>query len=190
MALINCPECGKENVSDSAETCPSCGYGIKAYYQAIETKKIEEEKEKKERETAKSLYAPKQPEKDKITTYFLIGFSIISIFLFPLTLQGTGIVIAIIVISASGYVYSHNKKIYDAQLEVYNNYLRDKDAYIEKKLREAKMKTNINVSTSQVRCPKCGSTQIQIVKQGWTVTTGMIGSNKNERVCINCKHKF
>ena len=28
MALINCPECGKE-VSDSATTCPHCGYGLK-----------------------------------------------------------------------------------------------------------------------------------------------------------------
>ena len=29
MALVKCPECGRENVSDSAETCPNCGYPIK-----------------------------------------------------------------------------------------------------------------------------------------------------------------
>lgn len=29
MSLINCPECGKNNVSDSAETCPECGYPIR-----------------------------------------------------------------------------------------------------------------------------------------------------------------
>ena len=28
MALINCPECGKE-VSDKAGTCPNCGYPLK-----------------------------------------------------------------------------------------------------------------------------------------------------------------
>ena len=28
MALIKCPECGKENVSDKAQTCPECGYRI------------------------------------------------------------------------------------------------------------------------------------------------------------------
>lgn len=28
MALIKCPECGKENVSDSAEMCPNCGCPI------------------------------------------------------------------------------------------------------------------------------------------------------------------
>lgn len=27
--LINCPECGKE-ISDKAESCPKCGYPLKA----------------------------------------------------------------------------------------------------------------------------------------------------------------
>jgi Translation initiation factor 2, gamma subunit (eIF-2gamma; GTPase) len=38
MALIKCPECGRENVSDSAEMCPNCGYGIKTHFQEIEQK--------------------------------------------------------------------------------------------------------------------------------------------------------
>lgn len=45
MALIKCPECGRENVSDSAEACPNCGYGIKAHFE-----KIKQEGERKERE--------------------------------------------------------------------------------------------------------------------------------------------
>ena len=36
MALINCPECGKE-VSDKAEVCMNCGYAIKQY---VEKKNI------------------------------------------------------------------------------------------------------------------------------------------------------
>lgn len=28
MALVKCPECGKENVSDQAVACPECGYKI------------------------------------------------------------------------------------------------------------------------------------------------------------------
>lgn len=35
MALIKCPECGREKVSDSAETCPDCGFGIKTYFQKM-----------------------------------------------------------------------------------------------------------------------------------------------------------
>ena len=30
MALIDCPECGRE-VSDSAVQCPHCGFGVKEY---------------------------------------------------------------------------------------------------------------------------------------------------------------
>ena len=31
MALINCPECGKE-VSDASVNCPNCGYPIRKQY--------------------------------------------------------------------------------------------------------------------------------------------------------------
>ncbi len=31
MALMNCPECGKENVSTTASACPNCGFAIKEY---------------------------------------------------------------------------------------------------------------------------------------------------------------
>lgn len=41
-----------------------------------------------------------------------------------------------------------------------------------------------------VRCPKCGSTQIQLQKRGWTLATGLIASGMNERVCLNCLYKF
>ena len=43
MALVNCPECGREKVSDQAEHCPDCGYGIKAHYAEIKLQKQEEE---------------------------------------------------------------------------------------------------------------------------------------------------
>lgn len=42
MALIKCPECGREKVSDSAVSCPECGFGIKAY---IEERALEKEKQ-------------------------------------------------------------------------------------------------------------------------------------------------
>ena len=33
MALIKCPECGRENVSDSAIACPNCGYAVKEHFE-------------------------------------------------------------------------------------------------------------------------------------------------------------
>lgn len=50
MALIKCPECGRENVSDSAEMCPGCGFGIKKYFEDISISKRKEEQEKIEAE--------------------------------------------------------------------------------------------------------------------------------------------
>ncbi len=38
--LVKCPECGKENVSDSAEACPDCGYGIKSYFEEIKQEEL------------------------------------------------------------------------------------------------------------------------------------------------------
>lgn len=51
--LVVCPECGKEKVSDSAESCPECGYNIKKHFDDIrkaEQEKKEAEKKKKEEE--------------------------------------------------------------------------------------------------------------------------------------------
>lgn len=41
----------------------------------------------------------------------------------------------------------------------------------------------------QILCPKCGSAQIQAVPQKWSLLTGIL-TNKINRVCLNCKHKF
>lgn len=44
MSLIKCPECGKDNVSDSAVSCPGCGYNIQAH---IIKKQKQEENDKR-----------------------------------------------------------------------------------------------------------------------------------------------
>ena len=33
MALVKCPECGREGVSNRAKACPGCGFQISEYYQ-------------------------------------------------------------------------------------------------------------------------------------------------------------
>lgn len=46
MALINCPECNCENVSDSATACPKCGFNIREFIE--KQKQLEESKKKTE----------------------------------------------------------------------------------------------------------------------------------------------
>ena len=60
MALITCPECGRKKVSDTAEACPSCGFGIKAYFE----KKYEEE-ENKEKEIKYTEPEHREPEHEE-----------------------------------------------------------------------------------------------------------------------------
>ena len=56
MALVKCPECGRERVSDTAEACPDCGYNVRAHYERVkeenEKRLEEEEKTDTEKETA------------------------------------------------------------------------------------------------------------------------------------------
>lgn len=40
-----------------------------------------------------------------------------------------------------------------------------------------------------VRCPKCGSTNIQIVPRKWSLLGGF-ATKKTDRVCVNCKYKW
>lgn len=60
-------------------------------------------------------------------------------------------------------------------------------------------------SSSVVKCPQCGSQSIQLMKKGFGLGKaaagglmlgpvgllgGAVGSNKVQRVCANCGHKF
>lgn len=58
MALVNCPECGKQNVSDTAVSCPDCGFAIKDYYEKIrfEEKCLQEEQAEQKKREAEELY--------------------------------------------------------------------------------------------------------------------------------------
>lgn len=48
---------------------------------------------------------------------------------------------------------------------------------------------SVNNNQNDVQCPKCGSTQIQVVQRKWSLLTGIL-TNKVDRVCISCKYKF
>lgn len=66
MALIKCPECGKE-VSDKAQSCPNCGFGIVEYYENKRIQAKEEILRKQQEEIDKKLMEdiplPPKPQK-------------------------------------------------------------------------------------------------------------------------------
>lgn len=46
-----------------------------------------------------------------------------------------------------------------------------------------------NARPMQTKCPNCGSTDIQLVPRKWSLFAG-IATNKVDRICTNCMHKF
>lgn len=50
MALINCPECGREGISSSAVACPNCGFDIRGWQKKLEDEKLAIEKDEKAKE--------------------------------------------------------------------------------------------------------------------------------------------
>jgi len=46
------------------------------------------------------------------------------------------------------------------------------------------------VSQQGLKCPRCGSTQVQAAKRGWKWTTGFVGSGKMIATCLQCGNKF
>ena len=44
-------------------------------------------------------------------------------------------------------------------------------------------------SENDCKCPKCNSTNIQIVPRKWSLLTGIF-TNKTDRVCVNCNYKW
>ena len=47
----------------------------------------------------------------------------------------------------------------------------------------------VTVTENRPKCPKCGSTQIQLINRKFTILTGF-ATNKVDRVCVNCKHRW
>lgn len=58
MALMKCPECEKE-ISDSALTCPNCGYSIAGHFRKQQESEAEKTREIEIKELAEQVKIPK-----------------------------------------------------------------------------------------------------------------------------------
>ena len=57
------------------------------------------------------------------------------------------------------------------------------------KQQEKEQKKQQQETNDKPKCPKCGSTNIQIVPRKWSLLSGFM-TNKTDRVCVNCKYKW
>lgn len=205
MALIKCPECGRENVSDSAEMCPNCGYGVKAYFQEIEQKKIleqqrlEREEQQKEAERIRTekeqaeLNTIKMPSKPSIGQNLLIfGIIFVPFMLLGLLLPyriGFWFFLAFWLIVA----YSQ----YNSNVKDYERAQKDFEKFQKEELSKKKMQKEMEEyrQKNAPKCPMCGSINIEkISTTSRAVSVAAVGlaSGKigKQYKCKKCKHMW
>lgn len=204
--LITCPECGKEKVSDTAESCPECGYAIKTHFA-----KIKEEKEEKiqqeqvnkmikniEKSRLNNIQMPTDPKFPKgwlIVGLFLILLSVFCIMLGMLEDEEAYLVV-VNIISGVVCLVIGNKKFVEAK-EKYEKAKLDFEQY-----KKDELKRQDNERDSAVRktlhipsCPTCRSTNVKrigTVNRAVSVAAVGLASGKigKQFECKDCGYKW
>ena len=77
-----------------------------------------------------------------------------------------------------------DKKLYETDREEWERRRQRQEQVMAESRARAIEKAN------NITCPHCGSTHYTVMKRGWKITTGFLGSSKPIRVCDNCMKKF
>lgn len=176
MALIKCPECGRE-ISDKAPACVHCGFPLD---EVATNKSLSEETLK------------------KIVISNPDGLGILYQAIVNLVKNTTGIsekeAKAMVEngnpITVDHLDYKTAQAIYEKLLEATKKVSDVSD--IEVKLVDT---DEIVILAGKKKplvpcCPKCGSTAIATVNRGFSIVWGFLGSGAPVNVCQACGHKF
>lgn len=211
MAIIICPECGKE-VSDKASTCPHCGISIAelercpecnkpiidnmapcphcGYDVSVDTKnKMNQENKNKHFEVTNTTGRITITWNEPIIKierlgmlYFTgdpIGISINSITKPDNLLKGS------FTLQFSCMAKNGEQALIEFECQSNEDFERLYNVFKSVIKRKAEMKS----LAPETRCPKCGSTNIQVVRKNWSLLAGL-ATNAVDRVCVNCKYKW
>ena len=209
MALINCPECGREKVSDSADMCPDCGFGIKAHFEKIkmeeENKKrqleIEEERESRLKNRMSEIEMPKKPE-DKMegNEKFLVGCGVFFIIIGLLAASDTVIMLVMGVVCGTGFIivgFKQKNDEYQRKLKEYNLAVKDFEQYQRNKIHQQDMASARRMAdiANAPKCPMCNSINIEKISttsRAVSVATVGLASGKigKQYRCKKCKHMW
>jgi len=201
MALINCPECNRENVSDAAESCPSCGFGIKAHFEAIkkkaDAKKWRESFERSKIEEAQNrLNKVEMPDKPHYPIWTIVcAVAVIGIGIPSLNVdewdikrsisQGHGdpritfpvmLIWGIAFISIGIYMYSKKRTAYKLSQENPDAYRHQVISNEDAAIASARQSYN-----GGIKCPNCGRPDAsKLSVAGKAVSIGAVGLASNK----------
>lgn len=164
MALIRCPECGKE-ISNKAEACPNCGYPIAGLGKA-----------------------------KRITNEYAVllenaGVNKVKVIRDVREVTGLGLKEAKEMTENVPHVVI-DKISLEAATAIKNAF--EDDGAIVSVVSSDDKNTKIAVAkeANKIRCPRCGSTQITTGQRGFSFWTGFIGANKTVNRCAKCGHSW
>ena len=86
-------------------------------------------------------------------------------------------------------VSNGNRKLLEAMIDLHDKDVIEYELKMSQFRSQAKADGCYDKPKPKVCCPKCGSTQIQIVPRKFSFLTGF-ATNKTDRVCVNCKYKW
>jgi ribosomal protein L7/L12 len=160
MALIKCPECGKE-VSDKAAVCIHCGYPLQAQ---ASVSMIGSQLQKV------VIPSMRQPSDNKIAVITLVR-----------RLTGLGLA------QAKELIESSNPVIKDGLTPDEANEIIAEFSNLGVKATALDSSARVE---SVIRCPKCGSTEYHAGARGFSIVTGFVGSGKTVLTCLKCGHRW
>lgn len=219
MALIACPECGKEKVSDLAETCPECGFPIKTYYENKKKSELGKSNDIKQNVKnandeftnylieVKDEFKPKKPTILSVAfgdvAYGVLGVIVFSIFawlFYDISMFLSIVFIFLVVCFGVGYTISAISHVSKA-IEEYNDKLKrweeNPAKFFAQEMKRSAAKWTAQqkdiernlLQSSKTICPKCGGTSFTPVRKKWDIVTGY-RTNKIELICDNCGNRI
>ena len=164
MALIKCPECGKQ-ISDKAPACIHCGYPLN--------------------ESSTTTINSKTLDSFTVTIPSNVPNKLAAI---KIVREITNLSLA----EAKNLVESPNPIIVSNVDECTAKNIANR--FLNKCIDAQIIGTNGNIPCIKVNktpcCPKCGSTSLATVNRGYSVIWGLLGSGTPVNVCQSCGYKF
>ena len=89
------------------------------------------------------------------------------------------------------YHVTHSTEIIDAMIELKQKDIIEYGLKLSQFKNQLEQKHQINQKeNNQVRCPRCGSTNITAGQRGYSLLTGFVGSGSTVNRCASCGHKW
>lgn len=169
MAIIKCPECGKE-VSEKAEICIHCGYPLKESQKEILYDVVFEGINDN-----KSISNNRAKVVGQIRQLKSIGLTEAKDFID----NPPGVII-------SGTSLSNANWVKNALSQFGCSINIKVSSELEKSMQDSKISNYTSNGGGSLLCPHCGSNQITTGQRGYSLFSGFFGSNKTVNRCAVC----